>query len=312
MLPLSYTASTDLLELLHQIDTLRATILLAPIAARKEYLLRWRAQVMSVYGSMALAGIKLKPKDIEHILAQEGKIKAPVLFGYHHAQRWIEDTWIGSAQEITPKTLETLRDMVYVGPLASRRRTFGSIPKSTQQLLSFITSQTDHPVVAAGIAMGTLTSAILPPDDPGLLPRLVGRVFLARAGYSLRGTTAIESQWAREAAQYDIALSTISIHKNLNHWLLFFAQSVAAHFETCRHNLHPDSPSTSPRAPLLTRRQWEILHMIDNPEVSITNKHVQKRCRVSQITASRDLTRLTALGLLLSHGKGRSVSYTRA
>jgi hypothetical protein len=312
MLPLSYTASTDLLKLLHHIDALRATILLSPIAARKEHLLRWRAQVMSVHGSMLLAGIKLKPKDIEHILTQEGKIDAPVLFGYHHAQHWIEDTWAGSEQEITPRTLETLRDMVYVGPLSSRKRTHRSIPKSTHQLLSFIISHTDHPVVASGIAMGILGSAILPPDDPGLLARLVARVFLARAGYSLRGMTAIESQWAKEAPQHDIALSTISTHHNLNHWLLFFAQSVATHFETCRHNLHPDSPFASPRAPLLTRRQWEILHMVDNPEVSITNKHVQKRYRVSQITASRDLTRLTALGLLHSHGKGRSVSYTRA
>jgi hypothetical protein len=311
MLPLSYTTSTNLLELLHHIDSLRTTILLTPIAPHREYLFRWQAQVMSVYGSMNLAGIKLKRNDIEHILAQEGKIKAPVLLGYHHAGRWIEDTWVGSAESITPQTLEILRDMVYVGPLASRKRTHGSIPKSTHQLLSFITSHTDHPVVAAGIAMGILSASILPADDPGLLARLVARVFLARAGYSLRGMTAPESQWAKEAPQYDIALSTISIDHNLNHWLLFFAQSIAAHFETCKQQIHEDTRAPSEHTPLLTHRQREILHMVDNPEVSITNKHVQKRCRVSQITASRDLTRLTALGFLVSHGKGRSISYTR-
>jgi len=33
--------------------------------------------------------------------------------------------------------------------------------------------------------------------------------------------------------------------------------------------------------------------------------------KVSQITASRDLSKLGALGLLFIHGKGRSVYYTK-
>ncbi len=45
--------------------------------------------------------------------------------------------------------------------------------------------------------------------------------------------------------------------------------------------------------------------------MTITNKKVQKLFKVSQITASRDLAKLASVGLLFTHGKGRSVYYTK-
>jgi len=61
----------------------------------------------------------------------------------------------------------------------------------------------------------------------------------------------------------------------------------------------------------LNGRQQSILSVLENPGEKITNKDVQKKFGVSQITASRDLSHLTTLGLLLAHGKGRSVYYTK-
>lgn len=61
----------------------------------------------------------------------------------------------------------------------------------------------------------------------------------------------------------------------------------------------------------LNDRQKSILNMLDQPTASITNRLTQKAYKVSQITASRDLAKLTTLGFLFSHGKGRSVYYTR-
>ncbi len=61
----------------------------------------------------------------------------------------------------------------------------------------------------------------------------------------------------------------------------------------------------------LNDRQTSILNMLDLPQGSITNRKIQKAYKVSQITASRDLAKLTTLGFLFSHGKGRSVYYTK-
>ena len=61
----------------------------------------------------------------------------------------------------------------------------------------------------------------------------------------------------------------------------------------------------------LNTRQKQILEALEKPDEKVTNKEVQKVFKVSQITASRDLTHMANLGLLLAHGKGRSVFYTR-
>ena len=61
----------------------------------------------------------------------------------------------------------------------------------------------------------------------------------------------------------------------------------------------------------LTERQKEIVRLSAHPEATLTNASLQKRFSVSQITASRDLARLTGLGLLFAHGRGRSIYYTK-
>lgn len=61
----------------------------------------------------------------------------------------------------------------------------------------------------------------------------------------------------------------------------------------------------------LNDRQKKILDIMENPELKITNKIVQKQFGISQITASRDLAKMVNLGVLLPHGKGRSVFYTK-
>jgi Fic family protein len=97
----------------------------------------------------------------------------------------------------------------------------------------------------------------------------------------------------------------------MNHWLLFFAQSMHTHLGYVLKKLHTPQRAIHTNHTILTQRQRTILHLLDNPEAIITNKTVQTHCRVSQITASRDLGKLASLLLIAPHGKGRSVSYTR-
>ena len=64
-------------------------------------------------------------------------------------------------------------------------------------------------------------------------------------------------------------------------------------------DLSPDGLGISSSFWDLNERQKVILGILDQPGVSITNKTVQKRFKISQITASRDLSKLAILGLLL-------------
>ncbi len=311
MLPLSYTISSDLRELLGSVDELRTNILVTPLSPSTEHALSWEATVGRISGSLSLGGVKLTKRDIEKILSRQAKTKPSIVSGYLGGINFVHDLWTANSQVVTVSALDTLARLVYVGPFAPYKQIFGSSQKPIRQLLTYLENQTEHPVVHAGIALGILSGAILPADHPGLVSRLIAILFLAKDGYDLRGMAAIEQEWAREASSYHVALSTIQHEGNLNHWLLFFAQSVEASYTKLKERLGSSIRRESSKLWTLNERQRAILHLVDDPGISITNKIVQKRFRISQITASRDLAKLTALTLLFPHGKGRSVFYTR-
>ena len=62
---------------------------------------------------------------------------------------------------------------------------------------------------------------------------------------------------------------------------------------------------------ILNERQKKILAHLDEPGSSINNRSLQKMTGISQMTAARDLSKLVEHGLIISHGKGRGVVYTR-
>lgn len=311
MLRLSYAISPDLRENLRTIDALRTQILTTPLSPADELTLRWTAKVRNIQGSLALAGIKLPARDIEAHLSGEHTARPSVIKGYGNALNLIADEWVANISPVTQHTYDTIAQTVYVGPLIKHRTLQGSAHTSLRQLCGYLENQSEHAVIRAGIALGMLSGIILPKDDPGLAPRLLSLIYLARESYTLRGFAAFEHQWSEEASSYTLALSTVDTQAHLNQWLLFFAQSVQTQYAKIIQTLGTSTKRRASVLALLNDRQRAIVHLLDDPTASITNKIVQKRFRISQITASRDLAKLTTLGVLLSHGKGRSVSYTR-
>lgn len=311
MLPLSYTVSVDLRERLRIIDILRLRILTKPLAPSVEHGLRWDATILRIQGSLALANIKIGRKDIAKTIYASSKINTSVALGYKRALDCIRDRWAGTSDALGTSAVETFTDTVYVGVFARYKKTLHPTQPSIRQLLTYLENQTEHPVVRAGIALGMLSGRIFPPEDPGLIARLVACAFLAKDGYDLRGMATPEHQWAHEAASYNLALGTIRTGGNLNDWLLYVAQSIETDYTKRAEYISSTTPlRRSPVTFRINERQRAILHLLDNPEMSITNKMVQKRFHISQITASRDLSKLTSLALVAAHGKGRSVSYT--
>jgi hypothetical protein len=311
MLPLSYAVSPDLREHLRTVDILRSRILTKPLNRSTEHSIRWDATVSRIQGSLALANIHMGRKEIAKTILAPAKINISAAVGYKQALDDIQDRWVGSSDTVEPSTVKKFTDIVYVGVFARYKDIIHPTQPSIRQLLNYLDNQTEHPIIHAGIALGVLSTGIFPPEDPGLIARLVACTFLAKDGYDLRGMGTPEYQWAHDADSYRVALRTIGTQGNLNHWLLYVAQSIETDYTKRAEYIRGSTlQRRSPGISSLNERQRAILHLLDNPELSITNKMVQKRFRISQITASRDLSKLAALALIAVHGKGRSVSYT--
>jgi Fic family protein len=149
--------------------------------------------------------------------------------------------------------------------------------------------------------------------EPGLFARLTHYLFLAKYGFDIRGWVTPDRVWQTDEATYTRLIDAYSRDHTLTQWLEYMAQSTQTNLETILTDIresrfHIEYPAAFWE---LSDRQKEILKLMDTPDTSMTNRKVHKRFKVSQITASRDLSKLTALGLLYPHGKGRSVYYTK-
>jgi predicted HTH transcriptional regulator len=101
--------------------------------------------------------------------------------------------------------------------------------------------------------------------------------------------------------------------KNLTDFIEYYIQAFSIQSEKGSRILKSKKPA-HPTPNVFTKlsdRQIRILGLFTVPEVKISNKIVQKEFGVSQITASRDLSSLAALGLIFQKGKGRSVYYVK-
>ena len=148
---------------------------------------------------------------------------------------------------------------------------------------------------------------------PGILARLVHYLFLAKYGFDTRGWVTPERVWQADEVTYKRLIEAYTKDHALTRWLEYIAQSMQTNLETLAADIresrfHIEYP---PSFWELSDRQKEIMKLMAHPETTITNRQVHKRFRVSQITASRDLAKLTSLGLLYPHGKGRAVYYTK-
>lgn len=138
-------------------------------------------------------------------------------------------------------------------------------------------------------------------------------LILARAGYDAKGMLTLETTLINDHKAYSHALASIGSYGQMTIWLEYFATCTLEAYKSLEEHTifsinHPEESTEF----FLNDRQKQILLLLDGHGAKITNHEVQKRFRISQITASRDLARLVSLGLLVSFGKGRGISYSLA
>ena len=312
MINLSYNISLNLKESLKEIESLRLLILLSNIPPKVELKIRWEAMVTRVFCSLKLAGNSLAKSQMETILANPPKKIEPEqkeVLRYKNSLEFISQNWLVSPQTVTIKTLVTLHDLYRPGKLRSSET-------ALKDSLNYLQVNPEHPVVQSAIGLAQVTALSPFTNSNGIAARLLAYLLLYKYGYDFRRMLVFEKDWQKEPEVFRENLQRAIKNDNLTLFLEYFAQSVVNQLKELLHLLRTDpwqgkKPTTSTSELWnLNDRQKAILSYLEQPGVNITNRKVQKLSKVSQITASRDLAKLVKLGLVFSHGKGRSVYYT--
>ncbi|HUD19569.1 MAG TPA: hypothetical protein VMR81_03950 [Patescibacteria group bacterium] len=317
MLPLAYTESVELKNHLKVIDSLRRDILSAPVSPKVELKLRWEAKATRIHSSLALSHNLFSRGQVVKILATQTKHLpsdySDVIY-YKHALDYIEEHFTANPRPTTINTVIAVSAIALNQQADALTSSMSDASGPIRTLLEYLENQSDHPVIQAGIAQCILSTSAPIPGDSGVIARLMGSLYLAKYGYDLRGLITVEKQWITRQTSYELALASLSREGNLNLWLLYFTQTLEENYrerfeDLTKSRFRPELPSSFWE---LNDRQKGVLEHLSDPASSMTNRKVQKIFGVSQITASRDLSRLALLGLIFPHGKGRSITYTRA
>ncbi len=278
---LAYHISAELKTYLNKIEKLRAEILLYPLSLNDETRIRWR--VMNQRGD----------KEIFNYLKKE---------------------WYVTTKPVTLAAINKLYELVTHKKFGRSSGFTDYSEKKLNVYLSYLQKSNDNPIVQAAIVQAEIIDITPFLDVSGKVARLMSYLLLYKYGYDFRGMLNLEEFYNSDKNTYKKMIGLLKKDKNLSLWLEYFAFGVMKNLEIAIQNIKSlkNTPETESKYWKLNLRQTKILEYLDEPDIKITNKNVQRFYKISQITASRDLSKLEKLGLLFVHGKGRSVFYTKA
>jgi hypothetical protein len=317
MISISYTITPTITDHLVHIDSYRRFILTTPLSPANERKLRWTACLTGITGSMLFTDTSVNKSHIIELLSHPPKrLTSPEqsALSYKQALEWIRENWTANPKAINLSTLETLVSVMALSRTVTTA--FRDEEASIRHLLTYLQSQSDHPVIMAGIAHGLIETSALDIRTQGLISRLTATLILTKYGYDCRGLLALDQGWIEDRDRYTQAIESITKLGQLTAWLEYYTAIAEMAYESLSlavshagEGVTSDLPASSWQ---LSVREEQLLRRMDSPTSRITNRDVQRAFHVSQVTASRDLTRLASLGLIFAHGKGRSIYYTKA
>jgi hypothetical protein len=317
---LSYHLSEIIVENLKAIDELRNKILTTPINPRKELILRWEANINKTYWGLTLADNPLTKAQMMKILSnplpKKLKSSEKEVVSYMQTLSTIRESWSGSNSLITTNDVLDIYDLSCKNVFGPTTIYFKSKEELVAKILTFIESGKEHPVIQAGLLQIELIKLSPFENGTGRVARLLSHLILSKYGYDLRGLLVIENYYREDLISLKEATKSIETRKNATFWLEYFTTGIKKGMEKTLDNISQtdtriNKKSTSSVIWKLSNRQKTIFDKLENPNIKITNREVCKMFAISQITASRDLSKMVNLGLLLPHGKGRSVYYTK-
>lgn len=305
-----YTKSPKVTTLLQEIDSTRTTTLTHVHPLQTELELQWRASINRIYYSFLITGRMVSDKQIELILnpfsAQEKHQYGEQITNYKQLYDYLYLHWYANPDQVRAEDISFLyHSFIHSSQLTNI--------EEIERVLLYIQSSREHPLIQASIAPILILSTNASSIQLEQLARATLLVFLYKYGYDFKRMLVLEQFFFESKTRSDLLFQKYTRKEdNLNEWLEFMLSGILTSAEYVVANVNRNAVADDyHELTELNDRQRQILTLLDPPGTSITNRDVQKKYKVSQITASRDLSRLTALGLLFANGKGRSIYYTR-
>lgn len=316
MTPIAYNISSYLLRYLEKIETLRQQIILFPLSPKRELGLQFEATIERVHFGLSLHEQHVHPDKIKAVLAnqivfamqKQNKMTDPLqssVLKYKVLLDYIKREWHLSSQTISLSTIHHLLLLTGIDKT--------TVPENElQDIITYLNASNDNPFIQAALAKLQFRRLLPDTNLTEIFSTMASYLFLYQSGMDCRGLLVLEKPWAQERKLFNGYYATALAKQNVTNWLEYFAKTVSNQLETTYQSLI-QSPTKVEEEKIgkLNERQKVVMTLLDDPQAIITNRTIQKIFHISSITASRDLAKLTMLGLLIQQGKGRSVRYTR-
>lgn len=314
---IAYSLSDNLNHKLEKLEELRKELHVAPIDRKRLLYYQWSIRTMRIKDALFQDELTTSLSEINKIIisSKVQSAKEKKIIGIKKAFDFIRYEWYVSSEKVTFEVLLKLN--TYINGV--NRNTSSNLMKRQfkdqfNQLFDYLNIGNEHPVIQAGICYSQiLMNKDLELESKKIIATLHAYVFLYKYGYDFRELLNIEAEWIKNTDEHDYVLKTAQEYNNITTWLEYFTDVLISQTSQIVQKMNDSSnnPIFSTRLLSLNSRQREIIQMLEDPKSRITNKQVQKKFSVSQITASRDLAKLTIVGVLFSHGKGRSTWYSK-
>jgi uncharacterized membrane protein len=316
MQPIAYTVSPYLLRYLNRLETIRQQVILYPLSQKKELGLQFQATVDRVHYGLALIDEPIHPDKIKTILenqivfamqkeTKQNDLVQKSVLGYKQALDYIKRDWQLSEKNITVETLLHLFSLTGMPEIKSSE-------KQLQDIIAYLNASDDSPFVKAAIAKLQIRRLLPDTTQTELFSTVSSYLFLYQYGMECRNLIVLEKPWTQNRKLFDGYYKTALAKPNVTGWIEFFVKTVCMDLESLYQSLtNSQTKREEEKIGDLNERQKVIMTLLEDPKAIITNRTIQKIFHISPITASRDLAKLTMLGLLIQQGKGRSVRYTR-
>lgn len=316
MVILAYNLSSNLQDYIKKIESLRRDLLVIPLSPKSELRIKWEAVLDKVYWSLVLTNNSLSKKAMTKLLSNQKKQlskEEKEVVNYKKALDYIKNEWQVTDKSINSKVIKRLYDIACKPTDGAAGNEFESTKKELDQFLTYLETGTEHPIIQAGIAEIQMIGLAPFKKGNGRVARLIPYLFLYKAGYNFRDMVVLDEYLRRDVITLKGAIESVQKTRNLTLWLEYFAFGIFDQLRKAIKKAQTTKFSSEIPASFfnLNKRQKAILESLESPAAKITNKDVQKEFGISQITASRDLTKLVSMNLLFPHGKGRSTYYTK-
>lgn len=316
MMPIAYTITPYFVRYLNRLEEARKQIILYPLSPKRELGLQFQATIERVHFGLALTEVHAHPDNIKTILANQvifamqkkekynDKLQSSIL-KYKISLDYIKREWRLSSQRITAKTLLHLYSLT--GDPQIKISEY-----ELEDILKYLQASADNPFTQAALAKLQIRRLLPDVTKTELFSTMSSYLFLYQSGMNCRDLLVLEKPWTQEVKLFNGYYATAVSNLNVTSWLEYFVKTVCTQLEmTSQSFMQAQTKLEEEKIGKLNERQKVIMTLLDDPQAIITNRTIQKIFHISPITASRDLSRLTVLGLLIQQGKGRSVRYTR-